>query len=474
MKQPIPTFGQIRKFIKNMPNDPGRTFAVLALVFGLIFVFTMPPFMVPDERVHFYRAYQIGEGHFVSETRPDGQIGGVVPEVPYAKSGTEGLYPRYPTSGYIKDFQSKKFVPFPSSALYSPAGYVPQSLGIDVGRVIFPSLGVMSILGRIFNLFAYIIFIWFAIKIAVQGKWAYAIVGLFPMSIQQAASLSPDVMTIGLAFLTISIIHRLFVQSDVISKKQIVLLIALASANALVKQTNIILMLPLIFLPKHLFRNSFIKLKIVLGTALVCILTLLVWYFTAKYFYKDLTPADQMGQVNVDPVLQLKGAILHPLSFASVLFKSFVFEGFRGISLPDFYFNSTFGFFSFLLYKMPISFAFLGYMTLALSLLGDDLKVKTIVRVRISVIFLATMILSVLAIVCALYFTWTPVGAKQISGIQGRYFIPLIPMLIPIFNSISHWLGVSYTKPYRLGVLFTSIATLNLIVATIMTYKFFY
>jgi uncharacterized membrane protein len=30
----------------------------------------------------------------------------------------------------------------------------------------------------------------------------------------------------------------------------------------------------------------------------------------------------------------------------------------------------------------------------------------------------------------ALYVTWTPVGMARIDGIQGRYFIPLLPMLL--------------------------------------------
>ena len=30
----------------------------------------------------------------------------------------------------------------------------------------------------------------------------------------------------------------------------------------------------------------------------------------------------------------------------------------------------------------------------------------------------------------ALYITWTPVGSSTIDGVQGRYFIPLIAVLV--------------------------------------------
>jgi hypothetical protein len=46
---------------------------------------------------------------------------------------------------------------------------------------------------------------------------------------------------------------------------------------------------------------------------------------------------------------------------------------------------------------------------------------------------------SVLLIYLTLYMTWTPVGAVLIEGVQGRYFLPLLPILIlamPRFHSL--------------------------------------
>ena len=44
--------------------DAAAVFAGLALLFGSIFVFLIPPFQSPDEPNHFLRAFQVSEGVF--------------------------------------------------------------------------------------------------------------------------------------------------------------------------------------------------------------------------------------------------------------------------------------------------------------------------------------------------------------------------------------------------------------------------
>ena len=39
----------------------------------------------------------------------------------------------------------------------------------------------------------------------------------------------------------------------------------------------------------------------------------------------------------------------------------------------------------------------------------------------------------------SLYVTWTPVGMDRIDGVQGRYFIPLLPMLLFVLPGGLGW-----------------------------------
>jgi uncharacterized membrane protein len=56
------------------------------------------------------------------------------------------------------------------------------------------------------------------------------------------------------------------------------------------------------------------------------------------------------------------------------------------------------------------------------------------------IIMSMTWILVWVLISTALYITWTPVGVERIDGIQGRYFIPLLPILLTLLSTlkISH------------------------------------
>ncbi len=38
---------------------------------------------------------------------------------------------------------------------------------------------------------------------------------------------------------------------------------------------------------------------------------------------------------------------------------------------------------------------------------------------------LASVMIAFLGILCVIYITWTPVGNEIVTGVQGRYFIPL-------------------------------------------------
>ena len=58
---------------------PQRFFLLTALTFGLLVIFITPPFQVPDEINHFYRAWQLSEGQFLP-VKNDARVGGFIPK----------------------------------------------------------------------------------------------------------------------------------------------------------------------------------------------------------------------------------------------------------------------------------------------------------------------------------------------------------------------------------------------------------
>ena len=463
--------------VKDFFGNPEKVFITLATIFGLAMIFSMPLFMVPDEAVHFDRAYQIGSGHLLSQT-VDGVTGGIVPVIPGSVKTINGLMvPPIPRSQYFRKILSsdKKFVAFPSSATYSPVAYIPQATGIDLGRIFSQSLGSMVIIGRIFNLAAYIFLVWLAIRIARYGKWVYAVAALFPVAIQEAASLSTDVMTIGLAFVSIAFIHSLFLQDKPISNRQYMYIGLLGLGLGLTKQTNIVFLLPILFLPKNIFKSLWGKFGFIVVGAGISIFAAISWYLIMKYQKYELNDAKTLDIGNVNPVEQLKYVVEYPLKFIETLFRTYIFGGFHNPTiLPNFYWISMYGFFSLFAYQLPIPFISLGYIILLIAFLytgSERQKMKPVIK--LSIIQTVEFVLAAIAVALALYLVWTPVGATTVDGIQGRYFIPLIPLLIPLFTIVSRWIRISLDKPYRMGMLVSVVSLINLSATILLTLRYF-
>ena len=55
-----------------------RWFVVVGAVVGVLFAVLSPPFASPDEATHFFRAYQLSEGHVFAD-RHGHRVGGMLP-----------------------------------------------------------------------------------------------------------------------------------------------------------------------------------------------------------------------------------------------------------------------------------------------------------------------------------------------------------------------------------------------------------
>ena len=81
--------------------------------------------------------------------------------------------------------------------------YLPQTMGILLAKVLHMDAIWLLWFGRIMNLLCYGIIVASAVKIAPKWKFVLFFMASLPMSIQQAASFSPDAIINGLSILTI-------------------------------------------------------------------------------------------------------------------------------------------------------------------------------------------------------------------------------------------------------------------------------
>lgn len=179
-------------------------YILLAALFGLYFVFRLPPLQVMDEAKHFQKAYAFSRGNFFcTEGEKKGQYGMYLPkEIAEAEKTfrVENLIYRADTripestlnlGDTTRIGNSSEFVnqPFCTRTFWT---ILPQSIGIFVAHIFYSQIGALLYAGRLANLLFALIVMFFAIRITPYGKGIFAFTGLLPMFVQQISSVSAD------------------------------------------------------------------------------------------------------------------------------------------------------------------------------------------------------------------------------------------------------------------------------------------
>jgi uncharacterized membrane protein len=415
---------------------PEWLFVALALPAGLFLALRTGPFQAPDEINHFLRAFQLSEGTVMPErVHSDGStdlVGGTLPLSlfnacepfaairfnPSVKVDTTvtGTLLNTPFS-----YEPRVFMGFNNTATYSPVPYVPQVIGIWVGRITGFSALRMMYAGRLVNLLCWVMLIALAIRITPVFKWVLVLVGLMPMAIFLAASLSADVMINGLAILFAAMVlrHALAQEAAVTLTGKVWFVVLCVLLATLRQGVYIPLVFMLLFIPSGNlggWNRKVVFLSVVLVSAIAAAAT---WAYLIRGFHITIERTDPAGQ--------LAFITAHPWEYAKVLLRTLKEDG-------SIYLREVVGVLGWLDTELP-RWIYLSYLPLlasaALLDAGEGRPMKRMEKALIAAICLVV----VLTIVTAEYITWTAMGGTLIAGLQGRYVIPLVvPMLLLLYN----------------------------------------
>lgn len=337
------------------------------------------------------------------------------------------------------------FLNFPNTALYFPLLYMPQATGFALGRALalYHPL-TLFYLGRFFNLCAWIFLIWLAIRTAPVFKWVFALLALTPTSLFQAASLSADAFTNGIAFLFIAVTLRHALDAGASNKKGLLYMIPLALTVSLAK---FYFLLPwLIFiLPEKRFKTRKKYLPFIGVVAALSLAAPPIWSFLIRDLYVPIMPG-------VSPVEQISFVLGNPLKYAGVLVNTYYVEG--GAYLRGF----VGGFGHYWGANFPLPLAAL-HIFLLVFVSRSDGKEDVSIGLKDRAVILAVFFASAVLLSTFLYLSFTKVGGDVIVGLQGRHFVPLAPLLFLLFytkrkiNSLGPWLIIywTFTLSYSLG-----------------------
>lgn len=413
-----------------------KVFLFISLIFGLIYVFILPPFQSVDEASHFYRGYEI-----ISNKPVPQKVGSVSGD--YLPSSLEKLVSKY--NFLIKNIDAKisakdilnsadiklneketKFIPFPNTALYSPICYLTQLSGMYISKSLNLNPLIIFYMGRLSNLLFFTLIIYFSIKIIPFYKLTLMLLALMPMTLSLAGALTSDVVVIGINFLWVSLLLRFLFEKEKINNFQICSLVFIAMLLCLSKYY--FMLIPLIFLlPKSIFKNDKKYFYCTLGTILVSIAGVLLWHRITGSIYVNLNgEANSAGQINF--------ITHHPFSYLAVILKTLIIKTPRVIITMIGVLgwqDTRLDFLTYILYPILI----------VLSILSEDKTTFTLERWQIYLIS-ADLIVSVFLIFTTMYVMWSKVGSDIIYGLNGKYFLPLVlPFLLLFYNRTKNTLN---------------------------------
>jgi uncharacterized membrane protein len=408
---------------------PDRAFAVIAFIFGNALVLIIPPFQVADEPFHFLRAYQITDGVFISrQLDARGVAMGEFPVSLYQvwlPFSHIGFNPSAKASlQVIRDAlriplnpNQRMRITIPSTAYYSPVCYLPQCLGIGLGRALGVGPLAMLYLGREANLLAWILLGYLSLRSAPGIARPLFLLLLMPMSMYLAATVSADVSTNAFAVLFTATVLKYSVlpEPDSIGPRRFLTLLILSLAVCLCKFAYVPLLALLLLIPTRNFGRParYAAQMFILAAAGASVWFL--WISVGSGLDARICLSD-----DVSARVQFQWLAHHPFRFAPVLLetfrlKSWVFlQGYVGlIGWLDMY--------------LPAAFV-IGYLILlVLACLPSEDKPRLPPPRRAAAVVLPAVVCSFLIIALLSYLYWTPVRAAFVDGIGGRYLIPLSP-----------------------------------------------
>jgi len=372
-------------------------FVAVALLLGLAFAFVTPPFEVPDEQNHFWRTLAIGRGHFLTNGGPDSIL--VVKSTQnfvWVLSRTE---PRETLAQKLRIAASLPYDGTPGgtvrfAAWYTPLPYMAQSLlGALPLRPMIVFYG-----GRVANLLVAVILIALAIREAPEYGGIFAAAALLPMSLYELASLSADATTIALAWL--------FTAMLLVARRRAWMVALAGFALALCKPAYFLIAL-LAFVTPFRWRG---RIAIIAGTAAGTLLSIAA---ASRGGYNA-----RVG-LPVDAASQIRCIVAHPTQFVGVAMHDVVTNG-------RFYIEEMVGRFG----ANEIKLSPLAVGAEIALLIAVAFTAGTALPGRTRMVTIAITALTVFGILLSQYLIWSIVCSDAIEGVQGRYFLEILPLFL--------------------------------------------
>lgn len=400
-----------------LPKKNLGVFLVM-LVSGIGFSLITPVLNTPDEPVHLARTIHIVEG--------DINLGNQ--NITISEDFFD-IYKNFKSpltkSSLFEEDQTNKQVDFEGETDYRATnsywfiGYIPQAIGFGIGKLFNGSVGLSYYLGRIFNVIAYSVLALFAIKLSGKARQLMTMVTLIPMNLVLAASYNQDSVSLGLTYILIAMFINFVTNEDkTVTIKDALLYSLLCTILVTMKLPYVLLIGALLFIPRKKVNCRHYYLVAASLIASVFLFTVFWYILTQQVRIENFSLEGANAQEQLSNIIS-KLDLYFPVILREVL-----------LSVSHLNQLYTFGWLDLSMSEVLIPIYSL-YTLIVYSNIG---KVKL---PKISIVGGLLISLAIVGLISlTLYLTWTPVGKFEVMGVQGRYYLGLLALVLPVICSL--------------------------------------
>ena len=408
-----------------------NVFLITILFFGFIYNVMITPQMVPDEAKHLDMAYRYSNDLLGYESLGDTRMLMRADDaaIEFTSSPSFRNY-RNIYYGMFSGVQDASMVEadVTSNIEGSILLYVPAVLGISLARLLGWGTVSMLLLARYLNLIVFALFVWFGMRMLPFGKMTLFVLALLPINVQQCTSFSHDAMVHGILFFYSCLCLKAIFSEERMNGQRMVLLELAALFLMYCKSGSY---LPLCFLPLLIpaerydgKREKYIATGALFSIPVLAFVMKNIQTVTGIVNTTAATSVVSTGDGTEYMTGYTLGYFLNdPLEFIYMMVNT-------AFDKIGFYLESLIG------YKLGwveietsmlvvLFFVFLLFLSIC-DAREDTFQVKGFQRFWMIFLCLGCTGL----ILLGMLLSWTPMGHVSIEGVQGRYFLPFMLILL--------------------------------------------
>lgn len=422
-------------------------YLVIAVTLGIVYCALMPPYVVPDEPVHYEECYDVSNFLLGTGKAEKGMI--------YMRaSDVDSPFEAYPTMETYQNICKNIFISCTNDTIVevkrdsgdnNSICYIIPGIGLTVGRILHLGTVLTFLLSRWCNYIVFILLIYWSLKKAPIGKNCILVFSMLPMVLQQAMSVSYDCITNGVAVFLIAQCLYMVYKKDEIHWRDLLLYGIFAAVLAGIKGG---VYLPICCLALIIPMRKFASKKKYFLSAGMILAAILVSFLVTNYSMLSAVMTENRGGDSIlstdvqeiekgdlakeifitgkEQHYSFSDIISNPVHYVKVM-RSTINE------YGDHYLRTMIGgLLGWLDIEIPWWILFGFFAMLLFSAVEDNELVLSYKQKLWMVLMFCTMVLMVMTV---MYISWTPVNYPQVLGVQGRYFLPGLLLLPLVFKN---------------------------------------